>query len=151
MEDLDLLEKLIIKSKPVECTACKGRLQYIGGGKYRCQECGCEELDDFGKVKDYLEKNGPSPAVIVSQATGVKEEVINYFLKKGKVAIPEGSKYYLKCEKCGCSIKYGRFCPFCIRELAGGIQKMFNEDVGEIPKHELNTDSKGKMRFLNKR
>ena len=151
MEDFKLLEQLIIKSKPIECEACKGRMLYIGSGKYQCRECGYEELDDFGKVKAFLEENGPTPAMIVEKATGVRGEVINFFLKKGKVEIPEGSRYYLKCQKCGCSLRYGSFCSFCVKELAGDMEQMFNEDVGEIPKYELNPDMRGKMHFLNRR
>lgn len=150
MDDFKLLEQLIIKSKPIEC-ACKGRMLYMGSGKYRCRECGQEELDDFGKVKDFLEKNGPTPALVVENATGVRREVIEYFLKKGKVEIPEGSRYYLKCQRCGCSLRYGSFCSWCAKELAGDIQHMFSEDVGEIPKYELNPDMNGKMRFLNRK
>lgn len=65
--------------------------------------------------------------------------------------IPEGSKYYLKCEKCGCSIRYGRFCPDCVRELAGEIKAVFHEDVGEKPKCEPDSDMKGRMHYLNRR
>lgn len=141
----------MIKSKPIECEACKGRMRYLGGGLYKCQECSYEELDDYGKVKKFLQKHGPTPALVVSEATGVKREIIEYFLKKGRVEIPEGSKYYLKCEKCGCALRYGRYCPGCIRETANNIREVFNEDVGEIPKYELNPDLRGKIHFLDRK
>lgn len=78
---------------------------------------------------------GPSPAVVIAAGTGVKPEIINHFLKKGRLEIPEGSKYFLQCERCGCAIRYGRFCPECMRELTGGIRAAFHEDVGERPKN----------------
>lgn len=141
------LEKLIIGNKPVECELCGGKMFYLGGGKYKCKSCGYETLDDFGKVKEFLEANGPSPAMAVSRATGVRSDVIEIFLKKGRVEIPEGSKYFLNCERCGCSIRYGRYCPECVKELAGDIQAVFSEDVGEKPKFEVNPDMRGKMHF----
>ncbi len=140
-------EDLIIGNKPIECEQCRGKVIYVGGGRYRCEVCGSESLDDFGKVKEYLEKHGPTPALIVSEATGVYPEIIEMFLKKGKLEIPEGSRYYLKCEKCGCSIRYGRFCPSCVNDLAGSIRAMFYEDIGERPKYEMT----GRMHYLNNR
>ena len=150
MNNLNDLEKLIIGNKPVHCSMCNGKMFYVGGGRYRCEKCGSETLDDFGKVKQFLEENGPSPALVVARATGVKPEIIEIFLKKGRVEIPEGSTYYLSCEKCGCSIRYGRYCPDCVRELAGGIRAVFNEEMGEKPKFESNPDMRGRMHFLNR-
>ena len=145
MDDTKYWEELIIGNKPVQCEKCKRKVLYVGGEKYRCEICGSETLDDYGKVKEYLEEYGPSPALVVSKATGVYPEIIEMFLKKGRLEIPEGSKYYLKCEKCGCSIRYGRFCPSCVRELTGSIKALFNEDVGERPKYEM----KGRMHYFN--
>ena len=151
MEELDMdrneLEKLIISNKPVVCELCKGKMYYVHGGLYRCDKCGHEVLDDFGKVKTFIELNGPSPALIISAATGVATEIIELFLKQGRVEIPDGSKYYIKCERCGCSIRFGRFCPEYVQELAGGIKSVFCAEMGERPKRE---DMSGKMHFLNR-
>lgn len=142
------LEKLLIGNKPVVCEKCKGKLFYKGGGRYECSSCDAFVLDDFGKIKAFLEENGPTPMLVIAQATGVQYEVVEQFLKKGRLEIPEGSKYYLGCEKCGCSIRYGKYCPDCIREVAGGIKAVFHEDVGERPKHMYNAEMAGKMHFL---
>lgn len=143
------LEKLIIDNKPVVCDRCKGKMFYVNGGLYRCGSCGYEVLDDFGKVKKFLDEHGAMSVMEISQATGVSVDIITMFLKQGRVEIPEGSKYYISCEKCGCSIRYGRFCPECVRNLAGGIRGMFCEDMGEKPKFDNNM--RGKMHFLNRR
>lgn len=143
-KDIAYLEKLIIENKPIKCGECGNRVSYVSGGKYQCEVCGHEELDDFGKVKEYLDENGPTPALIIAKATGVRPEVIEMFLKKGRLEIPEGSKYYLECEKCGCSIRYGRFCPTCMKTLTGDKYCLFSEDAGEKPKHDMS----GKMHFF---
>lgn len=148
MSKLDY-ENIVIENKPVVCECCKGKMLYVHSGMYRCNICGHEVLDNFGKVKRFLEENGPMPVLAISQATGVNMETIEYFLRKGRVEIPDGSRFYIKCEKCGCNIRYGRFCPDCIRELAGGIMNLFYEDIGEKPKS-MGTVH-GKMHFLNRR
>lgn len=143
-------EELFLESKPVNCKKCQGKMKFIGGGRYQCQSCKAEELDDFGKVKEYLNEHGPTPILTIEEETGVKQRLLQEFLKKGRLEIPEGSKFYLSCQRCGCSIRYGRYCPECIRELAGGIKVAFNEDMGERPKS-VSSEDNGKMRFLNRR
>lgn len=143
------LEELLLNKKPVVCEKCKGRLFYISGGRYQCHSCGNIMLDDFGKIKAYIEENGPAPSIVIQQATGVATDIIELFLKQGRLEIPEGSRYYLNCEKCGCSIRYGRYCPKCVQNMADGIRGEFLKDVGETPKHQPSDEMKGKMHFLN--
>jgi len=139
------LNNAIIVNRFKKCKSCGGRLIYLYSGIYECEDCNRKDMDEFGKVKSYLDKNGPTPAITISEKTGVTIDVINDFLRKGRVEIPEDSPYYIKCEKCGTDIRYGRFCPECVAHLAGAIQAVFvAEDVGERPK------TKGKMRFLER-
>lgn len=143
-------ETLFLESKPVKCKICQGKMKYIGGGKYQCESCRAEELDDFGKVKEYLEEHGPTPIPTIEEDTGVKERVLQALLRKGRLEIPDGSRFYLDCQKCGCSIRYGRYCPECTRELAGGIKVAFNEDMGERPK-KIASGTPERMHFLDRR
>lgn len=141
------LEKLLISNKPVRCE-CGGKLFHIGGGQYECHTCKNITMDDFGKVKAFLDENGPSPAMVISQATGVSTDIIDMFLKNGRLEITENSKYFIKCEKCGCSIRSGRFCIDCAKELTQGIQRIFFNEVGDKPKHAPKIQ--GAMHYLDK-
>ncbi|MBP3611084.1 MAG: hypothetical protein J6J42_12215 [Lachnospiraceae bacterium] len=145
------IEKALIASKPLNCELCGERVYYLDGGQYQCRKCGNIMLDDFGKVKAYIDKNGPSPAMAISSATGVSTEVIEVFLRKGRLEIPEGSRYYVKCERCHCSIRYGRFCPDCVKDTAVEIKAVFADEVGEKPKYEWNPDMAGRIRFVDRR
>ncbi len=142
------LENLIIGNRPIRCGDCRGRMLYVGGGKYECEDCQAQTLDDFGKVKSFLEEYGPMPIFAISEATGVDKDVIEGFLRKGRVEIPEGSRFFLHCEKCGCDIRCGRFCPDCIRAFTKGAAAVFNEDVGEKPKK---PKLSGKMHYFSDR
>ena len=147
MTEKNDLEKLLVNKKPEICMSCKRKLTYKGAGRYVCDFCKIEVLDDFGKIKAFLDKNGPSPAITIARETGVDRDVINYYLRKGRVEIPEGSKFYLKCERCGCSIRYGRYCPDCVKDTTGSARKLMSEDVGERPKRVLRNDT-GKKNFF---
>ena len=127
----------------VHCENCKGLLKDSGLGIYICTQCGHEMLTDFGKVKKYIEENGPSNAFNISQGTGVSINKIDKFLRQGRIEIPEGSDSYISCEKCGADIRYGRFCPQCAIKLKKELMTAFMpSEVGEIPK------KSGKMRYM---
>lgn len=137
--------KWLLSDRPVACSKCDASLYYKGGGRYVCSECGHEEYDDFGKVKKFLDANGPTPSNIISEVTGVSMDKLDAMLRNGQVEIPEGSKFYIKCEGCGCSIRYGRFCPDCVRKTVNGLQQAFLvTNMGEKPK------APGAMRFYGK-
>lgn len=140
------LEKLIMERRPVFCKKCGGKLYYQDSGYYQCELCGAGEYDDFGKIKVYLEENGPTPELWISRDTGVEVEIIELFLKNGRLEIPEGSKFYIQCERCGCSLRFGRFCYGCTKELAGQLKGAMFEQMGEKPKV-MKID--GKMHYLD--
>ncbi len=141
------IEKFLLSNKPVQCEECGNKLFHIGSGKYKCSVCENVMMDDFGKIKALLEEKGPTPILTISQLTGVSVETIEMLLKDGQVEITENSKYFLECAKCRCSIRSGRFCTDCAKELASGVQRIFYNEVGEKPKNEV----KAKMHFLNRR
>ncbi len=118
---------------------------------YQCRKCQHIMLDDFGKVKSYIEEFGPASAMEIESVTGVRQEVIDLLLRKGRVEIPEGSKYYIKCEKCHCSLRYGRFCPDCAKDTAGQIRNLLLDEVGERPRIDLNSDRTAKIHFMDRR
>ena len=152
MTDLEKsIEKALIERKPMSCELCGEKVYYLDSGKYQCRSCNHIMLDDFGKVKAYIEEHGPSHSVAIASATGVSPDIIDVFLRKGRLEIPEGSKYYIQCQKCHCSIRYGRFCPACIKETANSIKAVCAEDEGERPKYEINVERKAKVHFFNRR
>ena len=138
------LNDILVQNKIKFCS-CKGQMRYMGGGRYICSVCGKEELDDFGKVKQYLDEHGPSSAYIFSIATGVDKEIINLFLKRCRLEIPDNSPTFIKCEICGEDIKCGRICPLCAREKTNSLKAYLVDEVGDIP------NRKGKMHFLNRK
>ena len=81
---------------------------------------------------------------VIADETGVPMKHLNLMLREGRVEIPDGSSYYIRCESCGCSIRYGRFCPDCVRRTASDLRQAFYvAEMGEKPKQS------GSMRFYN--
>ena len=142
----ELKEEEFLEIKPTVCPKCSSDLEFRGAGEYVCTVCGCVVRDDFGKVRHFLDVNGPSPALIISENTGVSLEKINHYLRQGRIEIPDGSEQYIYCEGCGCEIRYGRFCQACANRLSKDLKGAFAE-VGEAPKHSKKSGG-ASMRFL---
>ena len=98
---------------PRECSICHGGMRFVGVGEYHCEKCGSVEFDDYGKVRLYIEQHRGATAKEVEDAIGVSQRSIRYMLKEGRIEVADGSKVFLKCEACGCSIRMGRYCPVC--------------------------------------
>lgn len=131
--------------QPTFCKKCHTKYEYKSLGVYECPNCGFVEMDEYGVIRTYLDEHGPTPAVNISQETGVSVKIINEYLRQGRLEIPDGSQVYIRCEKCGTDIRYGRFCPACAASLSKELSAAFSADVGEVPKKK----KEGKMRFLD--
>lgn len=81
------LKKLVGGKRPTICPDCQLNYEYMGGGHYQCKKCGREEVDDFGKVKDYLDENGATSMFTLEKETGVKRAVMREFIEMGRLEI----------------------------------------------------------------
>jgi len=70
---------LRVNKIPLECEHCGGELMYKTLGTYTCLQCGQESYDDFRKIRNYLEKVGSAPAIVISRNTGVSLKTIERF------------------------------------------------------------------------
>lgn len=121
------------------CPDCHTLMRYKYAGIYVCDSCGKEELNDFGKVKKYLDENGPTNAIELSAQTGVRRSTIGQFLRLGRVEIPENSPIFIHCKSCGIPIRFGNYCSNCVHSK--NIQGAF---IGEVAK-----SANSKMRFID--
>ena len=76
---------LRVNKIPIECEFCGGDIEQSSKGGYFCVACGRENFDDFHKIRNYIEKYGPAPAVVISRNTGVSMKTIEHFRANGDV------------------------------------------------------------------
>ena len=74
---------------------CGNNMKYVYGEMYECPGCGRKEPTDFGKVRDFLDTNGPQPAIVIADATGVSLDVIDGFLNRGELRYLMAQTYIL--------------------------------------------------------
>ena len=127
----DRLRKENIK---VRCSVCGGPLKGIRSGEYECLDCGAIELDDFGKIRQFLDACGPQSKEVIMAETGVSREVVNQYIKEQRlIAAGHGNT---KCVLCGAPIETRTLCLAC----AGKPGKGSGHAVGS-------SDLTGRMRF----
>ena len=100
-------------NRPTYCEKCNGVMVFKGVGEYKCEDCGNLAYDDYGKVRNYVEKHSGATSAQVSAATGVSQKAIRDMLREERLEIAANSAVFLKCEICGTSIRSGRFCSKC--------------------------------------
>lgn len=105
------------------CSRCGKVFGYIGGPPL-CPSCKQKDEEDYKKVKQYLQENPGATMKEVSEACEVSIEKITRYLREGRLEIREGSNIVLECEVCGKSIKTGRFCEVCSRQLGREISSV---------------------------
>ena len=99
--------------KPTLCVKCGGVLVYKGLGEYQCEVCEEVEYDDYGKVRNYLDKHRGANVAQISDDTGVSHKVIREMIKENRFEVIDNPGGYIRCEMCGVDIKSGRWCPNC--------------------------------------
>ena len=132
----------------VVCKECSGIMRYKGGGAYACEDCGFEVLDDYGKVRQFLEKRGPSNILEISAGTGLDRGVVNKLLKDGRLEVSQHSSVQLVCRRCGMGIRYGEYCSRCQNEVDELHNRNIKKGVYNTLQNHSSTDDH-KMRFLN--
>ncbi|MDD6810334.1 MAG: hypothetical protein PUD93_00455 [Lachnospiraceae bacterium] len=124
-----------VYNRPITCKQCGGVMVFKGVGEYQCEDCGYLDYDDYGKVRNYIERHVGATSAQVSEATGVKQKTIRTMLKESRLEIANGSKAFITCELCGASIRSGRLCSKC--------EINYNRNVEEITRMRHNKSLMG--------
>lgn len=95
-----------------------------------CQKCWKQEEDEYQIVYQFMRKRINRAATIdqVVEQTGVKEETVLKFIKKGRIQLANFPNLGYPCDKCGRIIRTGRLCDSCTAELRQDLKIFHNEE-----------------------
>ena len=111
------------------CSEC-GKLFVKTSIRDICDDCYRMEEEAFEKVNHFLKQreNRTASMAQVIEKTGVKEELILKFIKKGRIQLIHFPNLSYPCEKCGRPIQKGKLCEQCAGELRREIEKFEEEE-----------------------
>ena len=79
--------------EPTHCSVCGGPVTYRGRGTYECDHCKNIDLDDFGRIDQYLEEHGPTSAPVISRALHIPIAKVRDLIAQGRLEpIPTGGR-----------------------------------------------------------
>ena len=132
----------------IKCSECSGIMRYKGAGIYACEDCGHEEMNDYGKVRAFLEKRGPSNIIEISAGTGLPRAKVSTLLKDGKLEVAPHSATRLYCLRCGMGIRFGDYCSRCQNEVNLLDERNRKKGTYNALK-DIEEDKDSRMRFMD--
>lgn len=105
-----------------------------------CDKCYKEEEEAFEKVNNFLKqkKNRMATMVQVVEKTGVPEEMILKFIRKGRIRLVNFPNLSYPCESCGRPIQKGKLCEECSKTLKKELEVFGNEQKRQRELQEKN-------------
>lgn len=139
-----LLDVEAYLTKPEKCE-CGEDYVYEGLGKYKCKRCGSEFLNEYGRVREFVDKYGSNYSMFeISEITKVPKRLIDIFIKDGRF---ETIKRQRKCIICHTPIEKGQYCNKCALLQINDELNKESHIHGSI---NVQQDMKGTMHFINK-
>lgn len=111
-------------NRPYVCEKCRGAMIFKGVGEYACEDCGAVEYDDYGIVRNYIEKHQKATMAYIAERTGVSQKSIRQMLKEGRLEIAPDSRAFIQCEMCGKDIRWGTLCEHCEKVYHKNLEEM---------------------------
>ncbi|MDP4085203.1 MAG: hypothetical protein Q8934_11395 [Bacillota bacterium] len=113
----------------INCPSC-GDIFYKNKFRDVCMKCWKKEEEDYETIYKFMRKRENRAATInqVVEQTGVLEETILKFIKKGRLQITQFPNLGYPCDKCGRIIRTGKLCGNCKDELQTALDTYEKEE-----------------------
>jgi uncharacterized OB-fold protein len=128
-----------------------GRLFNYISGRPICPNCKRDLEQDFMKVRTYIRDNSKATIVEISEACNVDVKEIRLWIRQERLSFSKDSAVGIECEKCGRSIRTGRFCEQCKKDVINGFNSTLEQEETMKENPFAKENSSNKMRYFNKR
>lgn len=135
-----LMEIEHLMTKPGRCE-CGSEYEYKGLGHYECPRCRRRFLNEYGKVRDFVDEYGSAYSLLeIAEKTGVQKRLIDLFVKDKRFDLVKTKR---RCKGCKEPIDKGTYCNKCaLLQIKHEIHQGHGNIVGSGAK---DADMDGKM------
>ncbi len=130
------------------CRKCKKLFNYVVG-PYLCPQCRDEMEQKFQEVKKYVQEHVHADVRTVSEECDVDTMQIRQWVKEERLIFSEDSAIGVDCERCGTTIRGGRYCERCKAEMTNGFRRAITPDRQPAVQKKTNQHNNPKMRYLD--
>lgn len=127
------------------CRSCTRLFNYIGGPNI-CPQCRDELEKKYMVVKDFIRENPGASIQTVADENDVSTQQIKQWIREERLEFAKDSTVTIECEKCGASIRTGRYCKACKDKMADSLSQLIAKPHEQTVKRER--DGRNMMRFL---
>lgn len=127
------------------CRSCTRLFNYIGGPNI-CPQCRDELEKKYMVVKDFIRDNPGASIQTVADENDVSTQQIKQWIREERLEFAKDSTVTIECEKCGASIRTGRYCKACKDKMADSLSQLIAKPQEQTVRRER--DGKNAMRFL---
>lgn len=127
------------------CRSC-GRLFNVVSSTRLCPNCQLLLEEKFQEVKEYLRENPFANIDVLSRECHVSVKQLREWVKEERLVFAEGCVTGIQCEKCGVSIRTGRYCNACKTKVVNNLRGVVSNPVSDEKKRK--EKERDRMRFL---
>lgn len=128
------------------CREC-GRLFNYMGGQRICSSCRDKLEEKFVQVKEYIYEHRNAQLQEISEENDVSIQQIKQWVREERLAFTDDSMVGIECETCGATIKTGRFCDTCKKQMTNTLESVIKKE--HKVEHKKDLRDKARMRFLD--
>lgn len=130
------------------CKTCGRMFNYLGGIPL-CPKCKGELEDKFAQVKEYVRDNPGATIQMVSEDNDVTVQQIRQWIREERLEFSKDSPVGIECEACGASIRTGRYCEACKKNMSDSLRRSITPAKPLVdPNANKKQRDSDKMRFL---
>lgn len=132
----------------LSCKGCGRLFNYIRGERL-CDGCKKKLEDKFVVVKKYVRENPTADIKDIAKDNEVSISQLNRWIREERLTFSEDSPIGLPCERCGTTIKTGRFCDACKNSLQNDFKEAAGLNRSAAPQSSMRKSASSRMRFLD--
>lgn len=114
-----------------------------------CPACRNQLEEKFQEVKEYIRENKGAGIPQISKDCEVETSQIHQWIREERLVFSDDSPIGISCEKCGATIKTGRFCEKCKAQMVNNLKDSI-EPARPKPSEKKDTKDSPKMRYLDR-
>ena len=130
------------------CRRCRKLFNYVIG-PYLCPQCREDMEQKFQEVKKFVREHAHADVRTVSEECDVDTTQIRQWVKEERLIFSDDSAIGIACERCGTTIRSGRFCEKCKIEMTNGFKNAITPAREQTTKKREDLHNNPKMRYLD--